>query len=522
MKVRRLAVDETKHAGAIMDLLSVDADAHLQKLAACMFPSPAQLPVELVRAALKRGAAAVELQVRNRHLTVSDDGNGISGSQWLFLACAFDSGRGAAEREKAIAALQSAASPGIGLLAVSLPGSLSIKIENAGSEGKRTLLIAAGHVRQLDSCPLASGTRISISRNRGRAEAEKKLIRELCAAVPQNIVLNGQKLEKKPILRRTLAQWVIDHGPGGIPAVVAIPARSDVCRIWLLDQGIPWQAFTCASQQGLVFEAALESASPPTTAVFSMLSETAGRLYQWLAAHYLSYPEKYQARIEELIFNKVRLCGDLHLLSAFTPFRLWRSRRRLNLEEVRRKAENEILYALPHDSDPGHVFGRHVQALLLTPLQKDFLLNHMLVPLVTPVAPREPVNKLKRIWSTCSKKLTRLKAALPHFGGKILPADRMEDEEKYLCRELENHWRRQQLRHAPGRPPLPLTVALVGGRGLAPAFWLHAGQGGEMHIRRRHPMIRQALHCIRRDPANIELVFTALAPDIFDNPRPLI
>jgi hypothetical protein len=513
MNGRLLSADMKSIDGSFADLLSVDADAHLQKLAACMFPTPAQLPVELVRAALKRGAAAIDLQVRNRCLIISDNGSGIGDSQWLSLACALDSSRGAADRENAIASLQSEASPGIGLLAVSIPGSLAIKIENAGSAGKRTMHIEAGHVRQLDSCPWALGTRITISRSQGRAEAEKKLLHELCAAVPQDIVINGRKLEKKSLLRRSLAQQVIDTGQRGIFATVAIPARGDVCRIWLLDQGIPWQAFTSASYHGMVFAAALESASPPSAKFFSLLAEAAGRLYQWLAAHYLSYPEKYQARIEELLFKKARLGGDLHLLSAFTPFRLWRSKLRLNLEQVRRKAENEILYALPHDSDPGHVLGRHAQALLLTPLQKDFLLNHLHLPLVTPAAAMETDGKLEGMFSSCSRKIIRLTAALPHPRVKILSAEQLDGEEIFLCRELENHWQRQQLRQAPGRPPL--TVAMIGGRGLAPAFWLHAGRGGVLHIRRRHPLIRQALHCIRRDPDNIELVFAALVPDIF-------
>ena len=499
----------------VADLLSVDADAHLQKLAACMFPSAAQLPMELLRAALKRGAAAIDMQVRGRHLAISDDGDGIPFSQWLALACALDSGRGAADREKAIAALQGEASPGIGLLAVAVPGSLSIKIENAGSQGKKTMHIQAGQVRQLDSCPLASGTRITITRSQGRAEVEKKLIRELCAATHREIMLNGRKLETKPLLRRTLAQQVADPGQNGMHATVAIPARGDVCRIWMLDQGIPWQAFTSASYHGLVFEAALESGTAPGAAEFSMLAATAGQLYQWLAAHHHSFPEKYQARIEELIFKKARLCGDLQLLSAFTPFRLWRTAQRLNLEEVRRKAEKEILYALPHDSDPGRVLGRHAQVLLLTPLQKDFLLNHLHLPLVEPAVAMEANGKLKSIISFCTRTLARLKAALPRRPAKILAADQMDGEEANLCGELKSHWQHRQLQQAPGRKPMPLTVVMVDGRGLEPAFWLPAGQGGVLHIRRRHPLVGQALRCIHRDPDNIELAFAALAPDIF-------
>jgi hypothetical protein len=479
-----------------------------------MFPSPTQLPVELVRAALKRAASAVDLQLRKKLLIISDNGKGISENQWHQLTCAFDSGRGAADREKAIAALQSDARQGIGLLAVSFPGSHSIKIENADREGKRTMHIENGRVRQLDSCPLVSGTRISISRRWGRSDAEKKLIRELCAAVPHDIMLNGQKLQKKPLLRRTLAQRVVDTGPGGVPATVAIPARGDVCRIWLLDQGIPWQALSSASYHGLVFEAALESGSPPSAAVFSLLADAAGQLYQWLAVHYLSYPEKYQPRIEELIFKKARLGGDLPLLSAFTPFRLWHCKRRLNLDEVRRKAEKEILYALPHDSDPGHFLGHHAQALLLTALQKDFLLNHVRVPLITPAAPMETDGRLIGFFSAWPRKLLRLLATRPRHWAKILPADQMNPEDDHLCRELESHWQRQQLHLAQGRPPLPLTVAMIGGRGLAPAFWQNAGQG-ILYIRRSHPLVRQAQHCLRRDPANIELVFVTLVPDIF-------
>jgi hypothetical protein len=159
--------------------------------------------------------------------------------------------------------------------------------------------------------------------------------------------------------------------------------------------------------------------------------------------------------------------------------------------------------------------------LLLTPLQKDFLLNHLHLPLVAPAVHMETVGKLKGRFSFYLRKMIRLAAALPQRLVKILPPDQMDSEEQYLCRELMNHWQHRQLGDTPGRPSIPLTVVMLGGRGLAPAFWLPAGQGRVLHIRRRHPLIRQALCCVRRDPANSELIFAALAPDIFDSRRVL-
>ncbi len=513
MKGSTPAADEARINAAIADLLSVDADAHLQKLAACMFPSPSQLPVELVRAALKRGAATVDIRVGNRHLAIRDDGKGIPGGEWLSLACAFDSNRGAAAREEAIAALQSEASPGIGLLAVSLPGSLRILIESAGEDGKKAMQIEAGKVRQLDTCPGTPGTRISILRERGRADAEKKLIRELCAAVPQEIVLNGRKIEKRPLLRRTLARQAVAQGP--VPATVAIPARGDVCRIWLLDRGIPWQAFTCASYHGLVFDAALESAAaPPAAAFFNVLAENAVQLYRWLAAHYPSFPEKYQERIEELIFKKARFGGDLHLLSAFAPFRMWRSRQRLSLEEVRRKAEEETLYVFPANCDPGHRLPRHAQALLLTPLQKDFLQNQAGLSLAEPPAADGADGGLSGLFSSSLRKMIRVAAALPRRV-KIPAFEELRAEERSLCREMESQWQRQQLQRTPGRPPMPLAVVMIEGRGLLPALRRHMGASTVLQLRRRHPLVRLALRSVRRDPANSELALAALAADIF-------
>lgn len=515
MDESRPAPDMDNDRTALSDLLSVDADAHLQKLAACMFPTPAQLPVEMVRSALRRGAASVTVEVGRRRLLVDDDGAGITGSQWQELSCVLDSSRSAADREKAINSLQRAAAPGIGLLAVFVPGAENILIENSSRGVRMAMFVAAGRVRQLEAASRSQGTRITISRRRVPAAAEIRLLRELCAAAKAEISLNGRKIEKKSLLRRPLVRQDADSGGNGGLAAVAVPARGDICRVWLLDQGIPWQLITSAAYHGLVFEAALETATMPPGEAFERLAGAADHLYHWLADHYLSFPEKYQERIEELIFKKMRLAGDLRLTSAFTPFRLWRSEQRLSLEEVRRKAERNILYALPLTSDPDLFIDRHQEALRLSPLQKDFLLNHLGMPLAIPAAPMGTQGKMARWFSFISRKIARISEHLPRRRIRVLAAAETGAAEKSLCRELEGFWQHRCARGQAAAPPLPLSVVMAAGRGFYPAVWRHAAGKDILYIRRRHPLAVRAARSIARDRANAELAFAALAPRQF-------
>jgi hypothetical protein len=500
---------------ALGDLLSVDAGAHLQKLAACMFPTPAQLPVEMVRSALGRGAFSVAVEVKRGRLLVDDDGAGITDSQWQELSCALDANRSPADREKAMDSLQRSAAPGIGLLAVFVPGAEAILIENASRGARRAMRVIAGRVRQINAASRTLGTRVTISRRRVPAAAEIKLLRELCAAAKAEISLNGRKIEKKSLLRRPLVRQDIDLGGDGGRAAVAVPARGDICRVWLLDQGIPWQLITSAAYHGLVFEAALESAAMPPAEMFDRLAGAADHLYHWLAGHYLSFPETAQERIEELIFKKMRLAGDLRLTSAFTPFRLWRSEQRLSLEDVRRKAERNILYALPLASDPDLFVDRHQEALRLSPLQKDFLLNHLGLPLVIPAAPMGTQGKMARWFAFISRKIARISERLPRRRIRVPAAGETSAAENSLCRELESFWQHRHGRGQAEAPRPPLAVVMAAGRGFNPAVWRHDAGKDIVYIRRRHPLSVRAARSVARDRANAELAFAALAPRPF-------
>ncbi len=309
MKTASTIDHATNGQGLAMELLSVDADAHLEKLTAHMFPSPALLPVELVRSALKRNAATVSIHVRSERIVISDDGDGIDSAEWQALACLGDSGQSAAAREKAMALIQGLALPGIGLLAVFMPGVRSLQIENAGPSGAGTLHMAAGRSQLQNGSSWLRGTRISIRRRRGPSAEEKVLLAQLCAAVQAEIHINGRLLMKKPLLIHNLAAMNVTLAENSGPSLLAVPVQGDVCRVWLLDQGIPWQITTMAPVQGLVFVAALETASQLTAPALETLAADANRLYQWLAENFEKFPEHFQSRIENLFFKQARAAG---------------------------------------------------------------------------------------------------------------------------------------------------------------------------------------------------------------------
>ncbi len=522
-----------KAAVSFADFLTIDADAHLQKLAAHIFPSPALLPVELVRSALKRRAAAISIQVHSDRIVISDNGDGIGSAEWQALACLGDTRQTAIAREKAMACIQDLSHPGIGLLAVFFPGARSMQIENAGPAGKSTLHIENGQIELQNTCSWPHGTRIMISRRFGPSAKEKVLLAELCAAVQTEIVINGRQLKKKPLLTNTMASMNITLEKDSNQSLLAIPAQGDVCRIWLLDQGIPWQVTTMAPVLGLVFAAALETNNQPAPPMLDILAAAANRLYQWLAENYSQFPEQYQSRIEDLFFKQARSGGDPGLLSICAPFRLWHSQRRLNLAEVRRKAESGILYVMDHDSQPSHFSGpeRDVlpcedrpissariggrSVLLLTSRQKDFLINHLRLPMVILNARQKPKIRPQKILVFCRRKFASLHRLVTPAKAEISDRSHLSREENGLCRELEMHWRRKLADPAPNAASFSLSVVMVEGRGLVPAYWLKYEWGDILRIRRRHPLTLRALRNISPDRDNSELAFAALMPGHF-------
>jgi hypothetical protein len=130
-------------------LLSIDVDAHLEKLATRSYRSPAHFPVELVRSALKRGAEKIDIQIEKNRFEIRDDGRPLDSTQLELLKSLLDTAAADKSREQAIIDLQD--SDGIGLLAIFSSSPTRIDILTSGQSKEHILAFDRGAINRFES-----------------------------------------------------------------------------------------------------------------------------------------------------------------------------------------------------------------------------------------------------------------------------------------------------------------------------------------------------------------------------------
>jgi hypothetical protein len=170
---------------------------------------------------------------------------------------------------------------------------------------------------------------------------------------------------------------------------------------------------------------------------------------------------------------------------------------------------------MDRDSQPSHFSGPERDVLLLTPRQKDFLINHLNLSMVIMNAHLRKKIRPQKIFTFCRRKFLILHGLATTSKAQISDRSQLSREENGLCQELEMHWRRKLVDTAPDAASFPLSVVMVEGRGLVPAYWQKNERGDILRVRRRHPLTLRALRSISQNRDNSELAFAALMPGHF-------
>jgi hypothetical protein len=473
-------------------IFSIDVDAHLKKAASYTFGSSAHYPVELVRAALRRGAQHVDIQVGRGKIYVRDDGAGIDESSIENLTCLMDPNRGAEVKEESIELLQNR--EGMGTLAIFASNPDEILLENVSSHGKTRIHFRNGRYQKTNIPSITAGTAITLTGGHRDYEQEKQLVEAFCRSVPREIRLNRRSIGYQPLLTHQVAAMKLSPSTYFSGGQIGIPVNGAICHLRFLDRAIPWRHITLPPQKGYIFDAAVECSGEAPQESIDTLLQYADRLYMWACNQYAEASPSLQARIEELIFTHTRITGDETYMNHFAPFKIYNTNQALNLNQVRQKASEGALFAAPRKKERTRYNIGSKTVLLLPREQADLLINYLNIPIVflDPAAYRQ--NPLPIIWSKIKKGFERLIIALTPAPREILDSSRLTKPELMLIMGLSRHFPGYRIHMIPSKGPFALALT----------------KKGYLYIRRNHPLVRKAVVAIQKDPANIA-IFVDLA-----------
>lgn len=491
-------------------LFSIDVDAHLKKAASHTFGSPSHYPVELVRAALGRGASKVEVELGHKRIKIQDNGSGMNGKTMEILIRLLDPAKPEAVREEAVETLHN---PGnFGLLAIFASSPAEIQVENVSAQGSDTLRFRAGRLKRSDFSDwggTGTGTRITMVTDSQRDTArEKQILQVYCKSVRQEIYLGKQLISGGPLLAPQMAHLKIKHSPLVTYGDIGVPPTGDMCRLRLLDRGIPYRYVTLPAHRGFIFDAAAEYRGEITRKFMDHLADYAFRLYKWLCEHHADASPLVRERIEELVFTHNRLTQAASLFDHFAPFKRYRSSQSLTLPQIINMAGRSAVYAVPLGKEKLRYNTTGKKILALTQEQADFLINqqNLAVTFLSPVLGREKI--LPKVFHVL-KKLVRAVIVFPgalFYKKQLLAAHQLSPSEQDFLDAL--NFQLQKRGDGTLSGIYPVAAVLHDSKGPYPSIPAKEGSKASrpLLIRRRHPLVKKAVKIVHQTPENIEIV----------------
>ncbi len=498
-------------------LLTIDYEAALDKLVWSQLQGAWQVPAELARLAIATGARSVELEIRAKRLTLTAPGSRLESRTVTDFASLLDRGLEAAERHRAMVALEDRDAF---VLAAVACGTLNSLVLQAGSEaggdrGLRLEMLAGGQLTvvnpggaslaQPDLELRVEGMAVDIAR------AERWLRRVgRFAAVP--IAINGRRIGRgfdAPLASRRFAAApkapvsagtaTTDVSPPPLLTALAIPSRGNAPRLWLLRHGI---IATRATVPGYpAFEAAVEmapAAGPRATAAalrerlnvyVDGIVDSAVQLTIQLGQDAVALSEAVRARVGRLLLEAARKRRRLSEVSGVKIFPLLGAEGRswASVDEIGRCVRVEAggvcaLDAIAPGQDPRGfaLAGRRV--LVLGEAERALLGELLCVVFSAP-----PARIRQGLGHRLRQRLAAWAPALPFAGGPPLPESELSAAE----RSFLDHLRRTQ--EVDG---IAAEVRFCAGAGRV----RRVGEGGLL-LPRQNPTVRACVGAVEGDPS---------------------
>ncbi len=431
-------------AGVAPDLLGIDVASEIRKLALGSLEGPWQVPAELVRNSLARGASRVELEIGPGGLRIRDDGAPLSPRLMEALAGLLDEAAQPAVRHRFLIAVEAEAAPLLGLLALA-PAQL--RLESRAARESRSLLIRRGRAPEVASMAAGKGVVWELKGVHLDRHQARHWLRAVGRFAPASLRLDGQVVASG--FGPALAETALAPPLSGR---LALPRGAEAARVFLLLDGMVSAHLILPQAPG--FGAAVEMRpllgrrSCPSAlreAVgphLSSLVEQATRLALGLVETLprLSVEDRHQLQRSLLKAAERRLCRDQVLRAAVWPTireGSGRNRAWLSLQDLGAAAGRQrTLWTLAPDQNPD-LFLLPERPVLLAGADLKGRLSRLLgLSFKTPQPRPREAGWWRRLVDAATATRAALAAVLPRASSTRLPESALSTEERALARAL--------------------------------------------------------------------------------------
>jgi hypothetical protein len=219
-------------------LLTIDVESELRKLTQAQLQGPWQLPAELVRAAVRRGATRVEVELGRQQLCVRSEGGSVPFAVLRELAALLDPRRSPQRRHRALSQLERAGELCLlGLLGLE-PTSLRIISPQATPEGAPMGISwrsgGAVELQRFEPAPTHAEVIVRGAKlDRARA---REWLADVARYAPIEIEVDGRPLNSSGAGFEDAFSLTRITTP--VPATLALPREGELARLYLLQDGL--------------------------------------------------------------------------------------------------------------------------------------------------------------------------------------------------------------------------------------------------------------------------------------------
>jgi len=244
----------------VAHLLTIDVESELRKLTQAQLQGPWQLPAELVRRALRRGASAIEVELGRAQLRVRSRGGAVPAEVLRQLAALLDGSRSPERRHRALSELERAGALSLlGLIGLE-PASLRIVSPGANAAGE-TLGLSwrrDGTVEfQRFGEPGPDHVEIFVRGAKYDRQRAREWLHDVTRYASADINVDGKALSAATLPNRGFDNPMsIVQLTTPLPATVAIPREGELARLYLLQDGLVTTHLSVTNSPA--FEAAIE------------------------------------------------------------------------------------------------------------------------------------------------------------------------------------------------------------------------------------------------------------------------